>query len=117
MIDLPLTSIWLAPGSTDMRKSIDSLSVLAQVMVERAPITEHMFVFCNRRGDKIKILFWDRNGFWLFYKRLERGRFRWPSANSDQRISVDCRQLRWLLDGLEIGQAKALKAVNVRLAA
>jgi transposase len=100
-----------------MRKSIDSLSVLAQTIVERNPVTEHIFVFCNRTGDKIKILFWDRNGFWLLYKRLERGRFRWPAYKTSQAISIDRRQLGWLLEGLEIGQARALKAVNSRMVA
>ena len=117
MIDFPFPQIWVAPGHTDMRKSIDSLAVLAQRIVGQGQVTEHVFIFCNRGGDKIKLLFWDRNGFWLLYKRLERGRFRWPKLDDGKPIYIDRRQLNWLLEGLEIGQPRALKAVHARLVA
>lgn len=114
MMDFPVPNVWLASGYTDMRKSIDALALLAQSIIGNGTVTEHVFVFCNRGGDKIKILYWDRNGFWLLYKRLERGRFRWPTKGMTQSISIDRRQLAWLLEGLEIGQPRALKQVNAR---
>lgn len=115
MIDIVAPQIWLAAGHTDMRKSIDALAQLAQTIVGREQVTEHLFVFCNRGRDKIKLLYWDRNGFWLFYKRLEKGRFRWPATTPGQPLLVDRRQLNWLLEGLEIGQPRALKPVSTRL--
>ncbi len=114
MIEVPYLSIWLAPGATDMRKSIDSLALLARDVIGSDAVTEHIFVFCNRHNNKIKLLYWDRNGFWLLYKRLERGRFRWPTRSTNQPLAVDRRQLNWLLEGLEIGQPRALKAVSAR---
>lgn len=97
-----------------MRKSIDSLALLAQHVIRDGVVTEHVFVFCNRSCNKIKLLYWDRNGFWLLYKRLERGRFRWPTRNAGQPLAIDRRQLGWLLEGLEIGQPRALRPVSAR---
>ncbi len=69
------TLVFLATGVTDMRKSIDGLSVLVVDVLEQDPLSSHLFVFCNRARDKIKILYWHNNGFWLFYRRLEKQRF------------------------------------------
>jgi transposase len=68
--------VYLAPGPTDLRKSIDGLSVLVSAVFELDLFSDRWFVFCNRQRDKLKILRWDTNGFWLYYRRLERGRFR-----------------------------------------
>jgi len=70
--------VYLAAGSTDMRKSIDGLAALVSQAFSLDPFSPCLFVFCNRQRDKIKILHWDHNGFWLYYRRLERGRFQWP---------------------------------------
>jgi len=75
----------------------------------------HLFVFCNRQKDKLKILRWDTNGFWLYYRRLERGRFKWP-VQSSPGLSITRRQLQWLLDGLSIEQKQAHRAVHARIA-
>jgi len=72
--------VYLAAGYTDMRKSIDGLAVVVSAVLELDPVSPHWFVFCGRRRDRLKILHWDHNGFWLYYRRLERGRFVWPDA-------------------------------------
>ena len=100
--------LYLACGSTDLRKSIDGLAVLVQESFGLDPFSPCLFVFCNRERNKLKILCWEHNGFWLFYRRLERGTFQWPaSASSETTVSITSRELRWLLDGLSISQRLA----------
>jgi len=91
-----------------MRKSIDGLSILVADYLEQDPFSGHAFAFCNRKRNMIKILYWDRNGFCLWLKRLEKDRFAWPVKNDELR-QVDMRQLYWLLDGLLIEQKRAHK--------
>jgi transposase len=98
--------VFLAVGHTDMRKSINGLSILVSRQLEMDPLSGHLFVFSNRRRNMVKILYWDRNGFCLWQKRLEKQFFRWPEAESDI-YEMDHRQLNWLLDGLEIHQRDA----------
>lgn len=107
--------VFLAPGATDLRKSIDGLSAVVSAVFSLDPFSDQWFVFCNRQRDKLKILRWDHNGFWLYYRRLEKGRFRWP-AQSDTCLSITKRQLQWLLDGLSIEQPKAHRQVQARIA-
>lgn len=96
--------VFLAPGATDMRKSINTLAILVAGQLDQDPLSGHLFGFCNRKRDTVKILYWERNGFCLWHKRLERDRFRWPdNASEVQRIGL--RELRWLLDGLPLRQA------------
>lgn len=83
---------YLAIGATDLRKSIDGLAILVQESFKLDPFSKSLFVFCNRSQDKIKILEWDENGFWLHYKRLEKGRFKWPDLNS-KTIAVTNKEL------------------------
>ncbi len=100
--------VYLAPGITDMRKSIDGLALMVSEVLELNPLSESLFVFCNRGRDKLKILHWQTNGFWLYYRRLEKGRFNWPRRDTpDQAVIITRRQLNWLLDGLPIHQKKA----------
>ena len=101
----------LAPGATDLRKSIDGLSVLVSAVFKLDPFSDQWFVFCNRQRNKLKILRWDHNGFWLYYRRLERGRFQWPE-HGDNAVMITRRQLQWLLDGLAIEQKRAHKPVR-----
>lgn len=115
LTNLNTYSVYLACGVTDLRKSIDGLAILVQESFELDPFSKCLFVFCNRAKDKIKILQWDDNGFWLYYKRLEKGVFKWPSASDHKTLNVDERQLRWLLDGLSLEQTKAHKSVNERI--
>ncbi|NNF99365.1 MAG: IS66 family insertion sequence element accessory protein TnpB [Desulfobacteraceae bacterium] len=103
---LPIaTRIYLATGATDMRKAINGLSILVEHQLELDPFSGHLFVFCNRRRNMVKILYWDRNGFCLWHKRLEKDVFFWPES-AEQVISVDPCELTFLLDGLDIGHVK-----------
>jgi len=106
--------IYLAPGVTDLRKSIDGLSAVVSAIFELDPFSDRWFVFCNRKRDKLKILRWDHNGFWLYYRRLEKGRFNWPTEIGPA-LSISRRQLQWLLDGLTIEQRHAHRAVHARV--
>jgi transposase len=94
-----------------MRKSIDGLAALVQEEFQLDPFSA-LFVFCNRKRDKLKILHWEHNGFWLYYRRLERGTFTWPAEGTTRSVSV--RELRWLLDGLTLEQRRAHRAVLAR---
>ena len=98
--------VYLALGHTDMRKSINGLSILVEEHLELDPFSGHLFVFCNRRQNMVKILYWDRNGFCLWHKRLEKDRFRWPESESEV-MKIESRELMWLIDGLEINQKDA----------
>jgi transposase len=108
-----IDQVYLACGSTDMRKSIDGLAVLVKEVFDLNPFSSCLFVFCNRQRDKLKILHWEHNGFWLHYRRLERGRFQWPMDTSAT-LKISRRELRWLLDGLSVRQPKAHAEVTAR---
>lgn len=101
MIGLPSgTRVWLAAGVTDLRRGFDGLSALVQTKLETDPFAGHLFVFRGRRGDLIKVLWWDGQGMCLFSKRLERGRFVWPSA-PEGRVALTPAQLSMLLEGID----------------
>jgi len=106
------TKVFLACGVTDMRKSIDGLSVLVVDLLEQDPLSSHLFVFCNRHRDKIKILYWHNNGFWLFYRRLEKQRFWWPKTHESIATEISNRELSWLLEGLNIREIQAHKSAH-----
>lgn len=108
------TRVFLAAGVTDMRKSIDGLSVLVVDVLEQNPLSSHLFVFCNRARDKIKILYWHNNGFWLFYRRLEQQHFWWPAVNHEG-VEISNRELSWLLEGLDLTRVTAHKATDYSL--
>ena len=103
--------VYVAVGSVDMRKSIDGLSLLVSRGFALDPFAGHMFAFSNRRRTVVKLLYWDRNGFCLWQKRLERERFRWPESRNEV-LEIGHRELRWLLDGLEVNQGKAHSRVQ-----
>jgi transposase len=109
------TKVYLASGATDMRKAIDGLMVVVQDVLEADPFSSHLFVFCNRLRDKIKILYWHNNGFWLFYRRLEKQRFWWPRRDDTAAIELSTRELGWLLEGLDITRVEAHKAEKYSL--
>jgi transposase len=101
MIPVPAsTRIWLAAGVTDMRKGFVGLSAQAEKVLRADPYCGHLFVFRGRRGDLLKMIWWDGQGACLFSKRLERGQFVWPSP-ADGRVSVTPAQLSMLLEGID----------------
>jgi transposase len=101
MIPLPAhTKIWLAAGVTDMRKGFNGLSALAETVLSEDPFSGHLFVFRGRGGDLIKIIWWDGQGACLFSKRLERGRFVWPSSATGK-VTLSAAQLAMLLEGID----------------
>lgn len=106
--------VYLACGKTDLRKSIDGLAVLVKEGFALDPFSPCLFVFCNRQRDKLKILQWQHNGFWLHYRRLERGKFQWPGESESPPVKISRRELRWLLDGLSLKQRQAHPAVTAR---
>jgi len=112
--EIQVNRVYLACGSTDMRKAIDGLAVLVQEGFGLDPFAPALFVFCNRQRDKLKILYWEHNGFWLYYRRLERGRFQWPADANAAPVKVTRRELRWLLDGLSLEQRQAHCEVAAR---
>jgi transposase len=96
--------VFLAAGSTDMRKSINGLSILVEQALDLDPFAGDLFVFCNRRRNMIKILYWDKNGFALWHKRLEKHRFLWPTR-PERVVSLGTKELEWLLAGLDYSNA------------
>ena len=101
MISLPSgTNIWIAAGVTDLRRGFTGLSAVAQTVLEQNPYSDHVFVFRGKRGDLIKVLWWDGDGLCLFAKRLERGRFFWPQADQGV-VSLSRAQLSMLLEGID----------------
>lgn len=98
-------SIWLFSKPIDMRNSIDGLSIIVSEQLNKNPSGPEVFVFYNRCMDKLKVLYWDKNGFCLWYKRLERGRFLLPRIEGEA-YPLTIEQLRWLLDGLRIESLK-----------
>lgn len=109
MLSLPTSvRVYLARGATDMRKSIDGLAAVTKEVLEHEPMSGHLFVFCNRRRDRIKILYWEQSGFWLLHKRLERGTFAWPlpEGSASKQIELTSSDLAALLGGLDLRDAK-----------
>jgi transposase len=99
-----------------MRKSINGLSLLVVDQLELNPLSGHLFAFCNRKRDMVKILYWDRNGFCLWHKRLEKDRFRWPETAQDV-LTVQGYELAWLLDGLYLEQRMAHQPLEYEIMA
>jgi transposase len=101
MIPVPSgVRVWLATGHTDMRKGFPGLSLQVQEVLRRDPLSGHLFVFRGRRGDLIKVIWHDGQGACLFTKRLERGRFLWPSP-ADGTVTITAAQLGYLLEGID----------------
>jgi len=108
--------VYLAVGATDMRKQIDGLAALVNDVLEQDPFSNALFAFCNQRRDKLKLLFWYRNGFWLWYRRLEHGRFHWPRQGADgAAVQISSRELSWLLEGLDIARVEGHEKAQIGL--
>ena len=105
----PTVRIFLAAEATDMRKGFDSLAHLVESSLTLDPMSGHLFVFRSRRGDRIKILYWDRDGLALWYKRLEKGSFRFPAATTtdgSKGVEVKASDLMMILDGIDLGSVR-----------
>jgi transposase len=105
----PTVRIFLAAESTDMRKGFDSLAHLVECSMALDPLSGHLFVFRSRRGDRIKILYWDKDGYALWYKRLEKGSFLFPSAVAEtatKGVEVKAADLMMILDGIDLGSVR-----------
>ena len=97
-----LLTPYLSCGVTDMRKSINGLMHIVQSSFNLDPFSNAIFVFCNRNRDRIKILDWDSDGFWLYFKRLEKGRFRWPQEGDEPTMTLTQEELSVLLGGVKV---------------
>ena len=112
MIVLRPSEIYISTANVDMRKSIDGLASVVQQQFRLDPVSDAMFVFHNRHCDKIKILYWDKDGFCLLYKRIERGKFRFPQQLKGDTYSVSEDELYWLLHGLHIEEIKHYESLK-----
>ena len=109
MIDLrKVRNYYIAVGYTDLRKGIDSLAAIVMLQYGLGLTEDSLFLFCGRRTDRIKALYWSGDGYLLLYKRLSNGNFQWPRNETELR-KIDSRQFRWLMEGLTIEQPKAIR--------
>lgn len=106
--------IWVYSVPVDMRKSIDGLSIIVSDQLGKNPCGPDVFVFYNKNSNKIKILYWQKNGFCLWYKRLEKERFLFPKKE-DETYLLTIEQLRWLLDGLEVQKIHGHKNLSYQI--
>ena len=95
------SKVFLVAGVTDMRKSFDTLAAVVREVINDDPLSGHLFVFCNRRRDRLKVLVWEESGFWLLAKRLEVGTFAWPGSTGEK-VEYGSAELAALLAGLEL---------------
>jgi transposase len=106
MVSLPTSvQIWIATQATDLRKSFDNLAELVRQQLNGDPLSGQLFVFRNKRADRVKLLYWDEDGFVIVYKRLEAGTFRFPDAGSAS-VQIRAADLQMLLDGVDLDSVK-----------
>jgi transposase len=110
--DLP--AVYLCRGFVDFRKGMNGLAVLVEERLQQDPFSEQLFVFCNRKRDRIRILYWERSGFCLWQKRLERARFQWPRQSEREVITLTGQQLNWLLDGYGVMRLQPHERLHFR---
>lgn len=106
--------IYIATGYTDMRKSIDGLAAIVQQNFKLNPFENSLFLFCGHKNTRLKVLYWEGDGFVLLYKRLENGKFKWPRSEQEARL-ITPQQFRWLLEGLSIEQPKRIQKTDARI--
>jgi transposase len=103
----PATRIYLAAGSTDMRKGFEGLFGLVRDRLSCDPLSGHIFLFSNSQRNRLKLMFWDGSGLWVCAKRLEKGRFRWPESEGEEsRITLSHEELMLLLGGIDLAQTR-----------
>lgn len=108
--------VYLCREPVDFRKSIDGLSAVVEQSLGLDAFGGVLYVFANRRRDKIKVLYWERSGFVLWYKRLEKARFPWPESAGDATLTLSGRELNWLLDGIDFFRVKPHETLRYRTA-
>jgi transposase len=102
MIKIEGKRVFLACGHTDMRKSINGLAAIVEGSFNMDPFDEAFYVFCNRKRDRVKIIEWDIDGFWLYFKRLEKGHFKWPAPGEEATMTLSGEELSYLLSGTRV---------------
>ncbi len=107
-----IPAVYLCRDSVDFRKGINGLAMLVEDSMSLNPFSEQLFIFCNRKRDKLRILYWERNGFCLWQKHLEKEKFKWPRKADNGVITLTGQQLNWLLDGYDIMRMQAHKTLN-----
>ncbi len=109
MVDLSrVTNYYVACGYTDLRRGIEGLATIVMLQYGKEMKEDSLFLFCGRRADRIKALYWSGDGYVLIYKRLSNGSFQWPRTVEELRL-IDARSFRWLMEGLRIDQPKAIR--------
>lgn len=108
-----VNAIYLHPAPVDFRKSINGLSLIVEQQMSLSPFSGALFVFCNRKKDKLKVLYWDNSGFCLWYKRLEEEKFKWPKKSDvSASLTLTQEQWHWLLAGFDISQMQPHKPLS-----
>ncbi|AXR63502.1 IS66 family insertion sequence element accessory protein TnpB [Leptospira mayottensis] len=92
--------VYLRPGVTDLRKSINTLAIIVEGKMKKDPYSESLFLFCNRKKDKLKMLYWDKSGFCLWQKRLKERKFPWPNTEEEVQ-KIPAERFHWLLNGID----------------
>lgn len=110
--DNSLPEVFLYREAVDMRKGANGLSIIVQEEMGRHPGSGEVFVFCSRHRDKLKLLTWEVNGFVVWYKRLEKQRFKWPSFLEGDPIVLTGEQLNWLLDGVDLNKFEKHRPID-----
>lgn len=110
--DRSVERVYLHRAPIDMRKQMDGLSLLAKEVMQLDPLSGALFVFINRQRTKLKLLMWERNGFVVWYKRLERDRFAWPRGSEQAVLQLSGEQLNWLLDGYDVWRMRPHQSLH-----
>ena len=108
----PAVRVFVCAQATDMRRSFDKLAEMTRTVLDQDPFSGHLFVFVNRPRDRVKLLYWDRSGFCLFYKRLEQGTFQFSSDGAH--AEIDAAELALILEGIEVSSVRRQKRYNRR---
>jgi transposase len=112
-VDVP--EVYLYSQFVDFRKSINGLTAIVEAELELSVLSGTVFVFCNKGRDKLKVLYWDKTGFALWYKRLEKDKFKWPTKLNKPSLSLSEQQLHWLFDGFDVLGHQAISYESVAL--